>query len=133
MFFSKARTRFRIQLNGGPLNDERSDVFSRRAWKQDESLALKTGTVIADAKAAAAKSWFGYGRWDAKFWFICIEPSGDDGNASYEAWHHIGGAELDDCRAHHLWKREVLGLEDLKWTRATTTSLVAERSLLGVG
>lgn len=73
--------------------------------------------MIIDAKAAAAESWFGYGRWNAKYWFIGMEPGGDDGHASYEAWHHLGGTELIDCRAHHLWKREVLGLEDPKWTR----------------
>jgi hypothetical protein len=70
-----------------------------------------------DAKAAAAKSWFGYGRWDAPFWFIGMEPGGDDSHSSYEAWQDLGGSELIDCRSHHLWKREVLGVEDPKWTR----------------
>jgi hypothetical protein len=73
--------------------------------------------VSVDVKAAAAKSWFGYGRWDAPFWFIGMEPGGDDGHASYEAWHRLGASELIDCREHHLWKRDVLGLEDPKWTR----------------
>ena len=73
--------------------------------------------MVVDAKAAAAESWFGYGRWNAKCWFIGMEPGGDDGHTSDEAWRHLGGTELIDCRAHHLWKREVLGLEDNKWTR----------------
>lgn len=42
-----------------------------------------------DAKAAAAKSWFGYGRWNAKYWFIGMEPGGNDGHASYEATNWI--------------------------------------------
>lgn len=70
-----------------------------------------------DAKALAAKSWFGYGRWDAPFWFIGMEPGGNDEHASYEAWLALGGTELIDCRAHHLWKRDALGIEDPLWTR----------------
>lgn len=46
-----------------------------------------------------------------------MEPGGDDTHASYEAWEALGGHELIDCREHHLWKRDVLGEEDLKWTR----------------
>lgn len=73
--------------------------------------------MIVDAKSAAAESWFGYGRWNAKYWFVGMEPGGDDGHASYDAWHDLGATELIDCREHHLWKRKVLGLEDRKWTR----------------
>lgn len=73
--------------------------------------------MSVDAKSLAAKSWFGYGRWDAPFWFIGMEPGGDDEHASYEAWLALGAGELIDCRAHHLWKRDALGIEDPKWTR----------------
>lgn len=55
-----------------------------------------------DPKALAARSWFGYGRWDAPYWFIGMEPGGTDDHASYEVWMQLGGTELIDCRAHHL-------------------------------
>jgi hypothetical protein len=70
-----------------------------------------------DARTLAARSWFGYGRWDAPFWFIGMEPGGDDEHASYEAWFALGAGELIDCRAHHLWNREAHDIEDPKWTR----------------
>jgi hypothetical protein len=50
----------------------------------------------------AARMWFGYGRWDAPFWFIGMEPGGVDDHASYKTWMQLGGAELIDCRQHHL-------------------------------
>jgi hypothetical protein len=46
-----------------------------------------------------------------------MEPGGTEDLASYEAWLRLGGRELIDCRAHHLWKRDVLGIEDREWTR----------------
>jgi hypothetical protein len=55
-----------------------------------------------DLKALAARNWFGYGRWDAPYWFIGMEPGGTDDLASYEEWMRLGGTELIDCRAHHL-------------------------------
>lgn len=73
--------------------------------------------MTAEAKSLAAQAWFGYGRWDAPYWFIGMEPGGDDTHASYGAWEALGGHELIDCREHHLWKRNVLGEEDTRWTR----------------
>ena len=55
-----------------------------------------------DPKALAARTWFGYGRWDAPYWFIGMEPGGTDDHASYEEWIRLGGTELIDCRAHHF-------------------------------
>lgn len=72
---------------------------------------------MIDAKDLAAQNWFGYGRWEAPYWFIGMEPGGDDEHASYEAWHALGAGELIDCRKHHLWKRDVLGIYDEKWTQ----------------
>lgn len=56
----------------------------------------------ANVKALAAESWFGYGRWDAKYWFVGMEPGGTDEVASYESWRRLGAGELIDCRQHHL-------------------------------
>jgi hypothetical protein len=55
-----------------------------------------------DPKALAARSWFGYGRWDAPYWFVGMEPGGTDDHASHEVWMQLGGTELIDCRAHCL-------------------------------
>lgn len=72
-----------------------------------------------DPQAVAAQSWFGYGRWDAPYWFIGMEPGGDDTHASYDAWKALDPDRIGlvDCREHHLWKRTVLGVKDPKWTR----------------
>lgn len=53
-------------------------------------------------KNMAARTWFGYGRWDAPFWFVGMEPGGVDENATYETWLQLGGKELIDCPKHHL-------------------------------
>jgi hypothetical protein len=55
-----------------------------------------------DARSRAARHWFGYGRWDAPYWFVGMEPGGKDEHASYESWLRLGGGELLDCKAHHL-------------------------------
>jgi len=55
-----------------------------------------------DARALACQSWFGYGRWDAPYWFVGMEPGGEDDLAWYETWLRLGGHELCDCREHHV-------------------------------
>lgn len=57
---------------------------------------------MGEAKRLAAESWYGYGRWKAKYWFVGMEPGGTDDVASYESWKRLGGAELIDCRQHHV-------------------------------
>jgi hypothetical protein len=58
--------------------------------------------MITDPKALAAASWFGYGRWDAPYWFIGKEPGGEDDPEQYASWARLGGSELIDCREHDL-------------------------------
>ena len=76
-----------------------------------------------NAKDRAARSWFGYGRWDAPYWFIGMEPGGTDDHATYEAWEQLGGEELIDCRAHHLasnnstWHDDRVGKIQPTWGR----------------
>lgn len=55
-----------------------------------------------DPKALAAARWFGYGRWDAPYWFIGKEPGGDDEPEQYASWQRLGGGELIDCRTHDI-------------------------------
>ncbi|PSH03248.1 MAG: hypothetical protein CXZ00_13025 [Acidobacteria bacterium] len=49
-----------------------------------------------------SEGWYGYGRWEAPFWFIGIEPGGKNAEAPMLAWQELGGGELLDCRKHHL-------------------------------
>jgi hypothetical protein len=51
---------------------------------------------------AYRQGFFGYGRWDAPFWFIGIEPGGEELQASVETWHTLGGTELVDAAKHHV-------------------------------
>jgi hypothetical protein len=69
---------------------------------------------------AMSDRWFGYGRWDAPYWFIGPEPGmakseGDNLSQRCAAWLKLGGGELVDCMAHH----EKLGV--LRWHRADNT------------
>lgn len=38
-------------------------------------------TIEEDPKVLAARNWFGYGRWDAPYWFLGMEPGGTDDHA----------------------------------------------------
>jgi hypothetical protein len=49
---------------------------------------------------------YGYGRWDAPYWFIGQEQgmARDEKNnlkPRVEAWLYLGGCELSDCREFH--------------------------------
>ena len=66
------------------------------------SIAKTNTRVMLSSKEQAAQRWFGYGRWEAPYWFIGMEQGGNDDHSSYEAWLRLGGTELIDCRAHHL-------------------------------
>jgi hypothetical protein len=57
---------------------------------------------MADAKALAAERWYGYGRWNAPYWFVCKEPGGVDEPEQYASWLRLGAGELIDCRAPDL-------------------------------
>jgi hypothetical protein len=48
-----------------------------------------------------ARSWFGYGRWAAPYWFVGIEPGGDELDECVHLWKREGEAELIDIAAHH--------------------------------
>ena len=60
-----------------------------------------------DCLGEMPRRWYGYGRWDAPYWFIGPEPGMDPGGrhglkARCEAWLRLGGDELVDCRDHHF-------------------------------
>ena len=67
----------------------------------------------------AARSWYGYGRWDAQYWFIGPEPGmrADEGEKLLErcsAWERLGSLELMGCFEHHD------AFDYLKWHNRTT-------------
>ena len=54
-----------------------------------------------------ARNWYGYGHWNAHFWFIGPEPGmhdDEDGSLTKRcaAWKQLGGGEVVDCKKHHL-------------------------------
>ncbi len=67
-----------------------------------------------------ARHWYGYGRWEAKYWFIGPEPGQPEGDNPHgdnlkkrcKAWIDLGRGELVDCKDHHFgfgfydWHRE---------------------------
>ena len=53
-----------------------------------------------------SEHFFGYGRWEAPYWFIGPEAGmGKDGNdslaARYASWKQLGCAPVVDCEKHH--------------------------------
>lgn len=57
--------------------------------------------------AHMAEHFFGYGRWDAPYWFVGPEAGmSKDGidtlSARYSSWKQLGCAEVVDCKKHHL-------------------------------
>ena len=56
---------------------------------------------LSDTQRALARGWFGYGRWDAPFWFVGIEPGGDELAECVRLWKRLGESELLDIAAHH--------------------------------
>ncbi len=67
------------------------------------------------AKEQAARNWFGYGRWEARHWFVGMEPGGDDDHASYESWLELGGEQLIDCKEHHQDSNRRAGRIVTRW------------------
>jgi hypothetical protein len=68
-------------------------------------------TCTTDDLSEMARTHYGYGEWEAPYWFIGPEPGqdieeadiGQDGLlARCTAWKQLGGGELLDCRDHHL-------------------------------
>lgn len=79
--------------------------------------------------------FYGYGRWDAPFWFVGPEAgmSKDGSNnlqARYESWKQLGCTPVVDCETHHR------GFEFTQWhqprlpTQPTWRRLI--RLLLGI-
>jgi hypothetical protein len=65
------------------------------------------GTLLsADLLAAYMRTFYGYGAWTAKYWFIGMEEGGGDSLEEIErritVWHDRGERDLEDLRDYHL-------------------------------
>ena len=61
----------------------------------------ETQMDLSADELAFAKGWYGYGRWQAPYWFVGIEPGGDDLDVLVPLWIDQGRDELSDIIAHH--------------------------------
>jgi len=69
-------------------------------WEESSDGDSRHQQGRADPCALASRWWFGYGRWDAPYWYVGKEPGGT-GEGDAESWLRLGGgAELIDCAAH---------------------------------
>jgi hypothetical protein len=69
-------------------------------WKKNGKDILHTGSRIKDM----ACQCYGYGRWDAPYWFIGPEQGialSEDIEYRVDAWHALNKSELSDCREFH--------------------------------
>jgi hypothetical protein len=75
-----------------------------------------------------AEYFFGYGRWDAPFWFIGPEPggahSGDNLEQRYQSWKGLGFEPVVDCAAHHR------GIPLTKWHQPRPPTQATWRQLI---
>jgi len=65
------------------------------------TLAHHPDDYLTDEQRALALGWYGYGRWEAPYWFVGIEPGGDELDACVRMWNALGRHELLDIAAHH--------------------------------
>lgn len=56
---------------------------------------------LTDEQRALALGWYGYGQWEAPYWFVGIEPGGDELDACVRMWNALGCREMLDIAAHH--------------------------------
>jgi hypothetical protein len=98
---------------------------SRAVFKESiqESVSTSEQLRMDDDMREMARRSYGYGRWDAPYWFIGPEQGqgrhekDNDLKPRLEAWLYFGGRELDDCRDFHdrigekRWHRETPELQ----------------------
>lgn len=86
-----------------PLSPLRSRItHGRPQGHRQAARPLTKSAKMESARGQAASEWFGYGRWEAPYWFIGMEPGATEEASSYESWLRLGGGELIDCKQHHL-------------------------------
>lgn len=91
---------------------------------------------ISTRKLDMARDFYGYGRWDARYWFIGPEqgkgPKENSSNARrLEAWLELGKPELCDCKAFHEAIGETTWDERLQstWKQLILLLMIAQGNL----
>jgi hypothetical protein len=78
--------------------------------------------------AHMAEHFYGYGRWDAPFWFIGPEPgmakTGDSLERRFESWKMLDSGPVIDCAAHHR------GFGYTKWHQSHPPTQATWRQLI---
>jgi hypothetical protein len=69
-----------------------------------------------------AQEFYGFGRWDAPYWFIGPEPGGDGNETRAEAFKKLGKDGLCDCKEFH---KEI---GEMRWHRESPEEAVLQRT-----
>lgn len=81
-------------------------------YNQDSIFSLESRSMDKDT-LAMARGNYGYGRWDAPYWFIGPEqgmgPHEKNLRRRVDAWLELGSHELNDCREFHH------RISEMKW------------------
>jgi hypothetical protein len=83
-------------------------------------------------QTAMAAGWYGYGSWTAPYWFVGLEPGGDELDSCVRAWLKMGSGELLDVVEHHAshqkdWFSEKAGAQPT-WAKLIWLLLAYEGS-----
>jgi hypothetical protein len=66
---------------------------------------------MLDLVETMSRDFYGYGKWDAPFWFIGSEPGGDGNERRAREFARIGVDGLCDCKVFHE------AVEEFRWHR----------------
>lgn len=80
-------------------------------------------TLTLDDQDALTNGWFGYGNWNSPYWFVGMEPGGDEGVANFLRWDQLGRGELLDIFAHHE-THPLDWFSDVSGTQSTWAKLI---------
>ncbi|MGD0630482.1 MAG: hypothetical protein ABR987_14085 [Terracidiphilus sp.] len=72
--------------------------------------------------ASMTQEFYGFGRWDAPYWFIGPEPGGEGNEMRAEAFKKLGKDGLCDCKEFH----EEIG--EMRWHREAPEAAVLQRT-----
>jgi hypothetical protein len=92
---------------GSPVSKAEADF--KRKERRSERIGLGATRSVTSTTISAAAHWYGYGAWDAPYWFVGPEPGmarseGDNLVVRCNAWARLCGGrprELLDCIDHH--------------------------------
>ena len=83
------------------MSNDSVDVEPSTPSDEKQPAPVTGSTELNERQRALARDWYGYGQWSAPYWFVGIEPGGDELDANVKMWDALGGGELVDIVAHH--------------------------------